>query len=390
MKTKSKFETWERIFLAAMFCFAVSLFNRGGYIFAFCAVIFLFFNIKSIKISLTLLALVVYSVMYFAFYTHLHEFAIENVVIYMIGPWAAYLMAMLYVEKSKNKNAFIVILLVLSAGMLLHGLLNLVAYFRSDYYSLDHYGRISVDFWRGKVVSATGTGMFYTFASGISLGVLFSNFKTKYKLIAAAVLVVAVSASVFFANRTLIAIVAIIAIWKLLSIAFSNSFSNRRKIVLMILLVVAVAAVIVFFVFNLGGFADWFFSLKIVQRYDDPVGRLNAWTSLFTDGTWLKYPFGNANGTHRHNLWLDIYDEAGVFPFLIIVCLTIYFIKRVFVFRSLMTSKEDKSIFCIFQCLCFALILNCAVEPVIEANPYYFLISIMFIGAMQGQIKQKE
>ena len=39
----------------------------------------------------------------------------------------------------------------------------------------------------------------------------------------------------------------------------------------------------------------------------------------------------------------------------------------------------------IFQCLMIAILLNMMVEPIIEANPYYFLIVLMYLGAMDAK-----
>lgn len=386
MDTQVKIPLREKILLVALFCFAISFFNLGGYIFAFTAVIVILLNIRYIKINLSLLALILFSASYFVFHAYWHGIIIENFVKYFIGPWAAYLIGKLYVERSKNKNAFILIILVLSAGMFLHGVLNYLAYVTSDFYSTYGNSRIAVDFWRGTVVSVTVTGMFYTFATGISLGTIFFETRKNYKIIALVVLSIAVMISATFANRTLLAIVFIISLIELTRITFSNKISSVAKVAIISALIVMIVFVVVTFTFDLWNVREWFFSLKIVQRYDDPVGRLEAWSSLFKDDIWLRYPFGNPNNSFRHNLWLDVYGEVGVIPFAIIILLTVHYIKRFFVFRACMNNKRDRGVYNAIKCLCIALILNCAVEPVVEANPYYFLIVLMFMGAIEGKI----
>ncbi len=380
--------TRETLFLLAMFCFAISLFNKGGYIFAFTAVIVIFINMRNVRITLPLLSLVLFSVFYFASNTYWHGLSIEDLVKYLIGPWTAYLTGLIYMRNSTKKDAFIKFIIILSLGMFLHGVLNWFAYFNSDLYSGYAYQRIAVDIWRNEVVSVTVTGMFYTLATGFSIGVLFSKTQSYYKIIAAIVLAVSIAISAFFANRTLFAIILIIVGVKLLSIAFSNKVSLNRKLMISFVIFAFVVVLVFLFAFNVGGFSDWFFSLKLIQRYDEAAGRLDAWISIFKDGSWIKYPFGNPNNPSRHNLWLDVYGEVGVIPFVIIVCLTLYFLRRFLVFRREMLPRNnpnDEVVLNIVQCLLLAVILNSAVEPVIVANPYFFLIILLIMGAMEGQ-----
>ncbi len=384
MKVRHKLTVGEILLIAALFCFSISLFNKGGYIFAFMSVIVLFLNFNKIKISLPVLFLMLFSVSYFLIHTYWHGYNIENMVKYLIGPWAAYFVGKIYVETSNARNPLLTIVLVLSAGMLLHGTLNIFAYLNSNLYNTYSYQRVAVDIWRNEIVSATVTGMFYTFATGISIGTLFSKARARYKVLAAAILISTLSFSLFLANRTLLVIVALVVLFKAVSAAASTRVSPTIKVLSLLVGTLFLLLIIMAFSFNWGGITDWFLSLKIVQRYDDPAGRLSAWSSMFKDGVWLEHPFGSPKNSFRHNLWIDVYGEVGIIPFVLIVGLTIYYIKRFFVFRRISNERGENTTYCVMQCLFIAVMLNCAVEPVIVANPYFFLIVLMFVGAMEG------
>lgn len=385
MKEKYKFSLLEILFLMAMFCFSISLFNKAGYIFAFSSVIVLFLNVDKIKINVPLLLLMAFSVLYFSFYTHWNGYIFKNIICFLVGPWAAYIMGRIFVENSKNERAFVVLMITLALGMFLHGVLNWITYLRSALYSFHSYYRLSVDVWRNEEVNVNATGLMYVFATGISLGVLFSKLQKRYKIVAAAVVLASAMLSAFFANRALILSVMLILTFKILVRAFSKNVPNRKKIITIVVLTAAVLFSTVAFSFNLMGITDWFFSLKVVQRAGDS-GRLDVWLSLFRSGDWIKYPFGAPNPPFRHNLWLDIYSAAGVLPFVLFAILTVYFIRRFFVFRSIAIERGENDTYEIFQCLCISFFLNCAIEPIIEGNPYYFMSILMFMGAMEGYI----
>lgn len=394
MKEKLKFRNWEIVMLVALFLFSISLFNLAGYIFSAMVTLLFMMEIKNMRISILEVILISFSITYFLIFTYYNAIDIETIILYLFGPWTAFIVGKTFVKKSKNQNAFIIILIVLAAGMCIHGLLNWVATLQSSYMSMYDYQRIAVDFWRKDIISVTVTGMFYTFATGISIGALISNVGKKYKVIAGITLILCISATVFFANKTLLVIIAVLLPIRIIIYLVSRDVPIKSKMIVVLSICLVLLLILIVIYFNIGGIYDQFLSLKIVDRVVSSEGdsRSEVWGTFFEDANWLKYPFGGGSIAetssfgHLHNLWLDIYNTVGIIPFILFLIFTVCAIKRFVIFRRTMLREGMKNEYICFEYLFFAIILNCMVEPIIEANPYYFLIVLMYIGAMEGQI----
>lgn len=85
----------------------------------------------------------------------------------MFGKW--------FVLSDNSDRSFQEMTNTLTFGFFLHGVLNLLAYLKSDYYAQYAYQRVSVDFWRGDMVSVISTGFMFTFAVALSTSILFSH-----------------------------------------------------------------------------------------------------------------------------------------------------------------------------------------------------------------------
>ena len=72
---------WEHIANIALACFAISLMNLAGYIFAAMAVFMLFYNLKGIRISTQELSLVAFSVFYFSVFAFYFPISIEEIIL---------------------------------------------------------------------------------------------------------------------------------------------------------------------------------------------------------------------------------------------------------------------------------------------------------------------
>lgn len=382
---------WEFLLIPALFCFAVSLFNKGGYIYVAVAALMLFFNIRWIRIGLAEWLLFIFSFAYFGVFACNNKVTIPEVVYFLIGPWSAYILGRLYVERSGCRNPLMVLVVTLAAGMCIHGLLNWVAYVQSSHILYYSYRRIAVDFWQKEIASVTVTGMYYVFATGISLGALFSPTKRLIKIVAVITLSLCILATVFFANRTLLVIVFCIVLFRTAILFLSRKYPDKNKVFIFLAIVAVFGLISAAYVFNWFGIQNWVQSLKLVERRAE-AGRLVLWAEFFDDLAFMKYPFGgkyltqNANLTYMHNLWLDIYNVAGVFAFIPFVIFTGMMIARYCAFRKAMLAAGEVSTYICFQCLLIALALNCLVEPIVEANPYYLMIVLAYLGAMNGQM----
>lgn len=397
MKLQKSIFRWEILANIVLLCFAVSLFNLAGYIFAAVLLVTLFYNLGHIRISTPELTLAGFALFYFVVFWFHYEVGIEEIILYLAGPWGAYLIGKQYVLRSRSSRPLMTLVVVLAAGMCIHGLLNWVAMLRSELMITYAYQRLSVDFWRDTVVSVTVTGMFFTFATGLSIGALFSKTKKKTKVLAVITLVACLAATIFFANRTLLVVAAIMLAGYFVATLLSARISAPKKALLLFALGMLLVLLVAALVANWFGITDKIMSLKIIQRMDeDEGGRLNVWKLFFEDNAFVKYPMGggqiarSSGMGYLHNLWLDVYNRTGVLSFIMIVIFTVLMAGRYFVFRKQMLhSNRTVECTCITAML-IATVLNCMVEPIIEANPYYFLIVLMFLGGMNGQTRRLE
>ncbi len=382
----------EYVFLTALLCFAVSLFNLTGYIFSAIILMMFVFYSPQIRWSSTDLWLMLFSACYFFFYWWHFGINANAFILYLIGPWSAHVLGRVYIERSTKPKAFMVLIIVLSAGMFLHGLLNIVAYLRSDYYILYNYYRQSVDFWRDELVNVKSTEMLYTFATGVALGVLFTTYKLRYKLLAGLVLFLSVMQTVFMANRALMIIFFVVLAWRFCCWFADAKVAPFKKTVIILCVLLLFFVLLLLITLNVAGIGDAFFNLKIVQRFtsDVELTRFDVWDIFFEDMAFFGHMFGgkllthNAQWGYLHNMWLDVYNVAGVIPFLILIVLTVKFILSFIRFNHVMKTANKKNERIVFQSLMLAVLLNMMIEPIIEANPYYFLMTLMFLGAMEG------
>lgn len=383
---------FEFLFFAILFCFAISLFNLAGYIFSAMVLMMFFFYTSRIRLLSMDLWLILFSVTYFLFYWFHFDIDINVIILYLIGPWAAYIMGHMYMERSTHPKQFMLFLTVLSSGMFLHGFLNIIAYIDSEYFLLYDYTRQAVDFWRRELVNVKTTEMLYIFATGMCMGVLFGSYKVRYKVLSAVVLLLSIVLTVFMANRALLIVIFILFLWRLYCIFKNSRWSLIQKNVIFLSTLSIFGLLIIMISYNIGGLGDFFDSLKIVQRFtsEKELTRFEVWEIFFIDLQFIEHPFGggflvqNSDWGYLHNMWLDVYNMVGFIPFLLLLILSLKIFISYLRFNRLMkkTGRENERI--VFQSLIIACFLNMMIEPIMEANPYYFLIVLMFFGAMEG------
>ena len=113
-------------------------------------------------------------------------------------------------------------------------------------------------------------------------------------------------------------------------------------------------------------------------RWADAINRL------------FSYPFGwsTASGvgySYVHNLWLDIARMGGILPFITFLVATV---QVLVVHIKLFIIKND-NIVVILLSLFMTISSASAIEPVVEACPSYFVLSILFWGVSKEYFVEK-
>lgn len=382
----------DTITTVGLFLFSVGIFNLPGQIFFALTVYFFVRKSKIIVVEKHDMILLLFSAAYFIIYTFDFGFAGKSLIIYLWGPWAAYLFGKWFVISNNGERGFQIMTKTLTYGFFLHGVLNLLAYLRSDYYAQYAYQRVSVDFWRGDMVSVISTGLMFTFAVALSTATLFSPCSFQKKMIALAVLLISIFEVSFFAYRTMVYATMILTAFNLLRWLSDSSVRIRGKsffIGLVLLFSVGVFAIVFL---NAFGIRDKLLSFKIVKRllYDEKSSRFHTWGAYLSSGDWFRYPFGGQksqfayHGDWVHNLWLDILNKVGLIPFAIAVIFTITSICSTCDTAARMKRMGNNLLSNQIASLGLGALLICMPEPVIDANPYFFFAILMLLGGIKG------
>lgn len=341
------------------------------------------------------LFLVFFSLSYFGFDVYHNGAGLRTVVLELLGPWMAYALGKLCVWKSGNRFVFLEMLAVLSLGMCLHGFLNWYAYRQGNLSAGYAYQRIAVDFWRGEVVSVTCTGMLFSLAASGSIGILFAGRLWWARCLAFVCLAASLFVSAYFANRTLWVICMLVLLFQSTVWFTDAQVPLQKKIMAAGAVLFCVWLLAVLFTLDFWEFRTRFFSLKLVERVtnrEPGLTRIQIWREFFRNGAWVLHPWGGRRITEGrpfswfHNLWLDTYNDVGFLPCLLLLLFTGREILEVLQFGRRMRETDRRIFGAVAQCTLLGAFLNCMVEPVWDANPYFFLAVLICLGAVRGQM----
>lgn len=379
-----KLKPTEIIAFLLLALFSVSLLNMGGY---FLVALFLFYFVVHFNTKLVIdrkcAVLLLFSVIYIINYSFYWSIGIKEIIIYLIAPWGVYLFGHSFVKNSNSDYAFDIMTVILALGLFVHGMLNF--FLTISMYGFNTGYRISMDFWRKEFIAVTGCSLYYVPLMGLSVGYLFEGKNKFLKMTSILSIVLGMTANLVYVNRTAVYLMAILIIGAILTLIF------KRKILLNKLTSILLISILLIFAFtvDLGGIRSFVLNLDVVDRIQqNETGRLNIWLNyIFSD--WWLFPFGGKQATvsygFAHNLWLDVFYTVGYIPFILLVIFTFQSYGIINNFNKSGYHGRKKYIY-----LIFAMMISSFVEPVIDSNPYYFLIFIMIIGGMSGGLARDE
>lgn len=370
----------EKVIYTLLAAFAVSLFNFAGQILAVLLVLFVFFYLNG-KISMDseFVSLIAFSLFYFITYLLFWSAGIKEIITYLIAPWGCYLIGRDIVRYSKDRRVFQKVILILVIGFWLHGMLNLLTCIQKQGLAnmLSSPFRITYDFWRQSLISVTGCSFYYIPAIALPIGYLFFGKGKKGMILSWIGLITSLLANYLYANRTAFYIAAILVVLCYLLVLSSRKVSLGHWI----MLAVITAAAILVWSLDIYGIRTAIMGSKLAKRVSgDEVGRISVWIK-FLKSDWWMHPFGGekVGDGFAHNLWLDTLRTAGIVPFLSLIVFSVLTVFQFFRFCK-KAGNAALPYFIMLAGIC----LSFLVEPVIEANPYYFLVAIMMIGCIKG------
>ena len=86
-------------------------------------------------------------------------------------------------------------------------------------------------------------------------------------------------------------------------------------------------------------------------------------------------------GVQIHELWLDVYDYAGIVTYILLLIYTYFFIRNIIrVFKMKMENKYKV----LFMCLYLAIVIQMFLEPMMTGASLFLLISVIYNTLLEG------
>jgi len=236
-------------------------------------------------------------------------------------------------------------------------------------------------------ILATAIGVTKSLSIGLGVGVLFAfrNYivSKREKVIVIGALTYALFVNIHLLNRTGLVIFFLIFLF-----LFVKNLKAKSLIFLSILVVILMLSYVKFS--NSDGITEVVDAyLNRASKGDQLNGRGALWSKslnhLITDvGGWY-FNYAGEKNRFAHNLWLDVARCSGIISFALFLIFTIT--SGIDFLRVIISKNITKSFKTILWAVYLSIILQCNVEPVLEASLGYFL-TIIFIFGMVHKINR--
>lgn len=282
------------------------------------------------------------------------------------------------------------VLWIFAIGMLLHGVLNARIWFATDV-TID---RTWADVWTGKVLPATHHILY--FLPFLSLTAAAVCVKWQWSVLILLVTAGCLWFQYISGSRTPFVVCgAVLAVEWLLLIVLEWKNRKKRKFLLGTVLAGVAVVLIAFlaYVCRHGGFVGTGLHHFLFVRGGGVLHnvRFTTWwkviqqMSTYTEGGQLM----DLNGlTFAHNTWLDLYNTAGLKPFIFFTAFTLYSLADVI--RLCFCRDTGTRLKVMLSGMWLALFLYLAVEPVLAANIRYFMYFCFVAGIVHYELSRQK
>lgn len=380
-----------------LFLFALDFLNNSGYIFL---TLFLYvlckylIHDKRLTLNPEFIMIILFSFSYFVMYSINFSISYQSIIYYLVGPIGSYLIGRSLISKWNINKSLYKIIMIIVIGLFIHGSLNM--YIKISLGTLRFPSEYLIDFWRNKPISRTLQGLYLTPISCTMFVSIFIKDKINSKYTRLFLLfgsIFALWSTFMLANRTLIIISIMIFSISMMLLLKENKkhFTSRFfKIIVFIILIVLL------FIFDVFSIKTFIFNSPLFNRLNNlnmamlETSRYERYITFLKN--FIYYPLGGkkmpiygGNSTYVHNVWLDIYVDVGVLPFVFFVFYTMFMLRSFIKFINI-----KQSIFLKYFALAIygGFLLTFFVEPVIEANPYYIMMFFIINGSVSEYVLQ--
>lgn len=268
-----------------------------------------------------------------------------------------------------------------------HGLLN---YFYSLQLGVGNSG-FCFDFWSKSHSASTAQGVLFTPLVSVVWIILLQHRSLVVKVATFITLLFAVRYNFMLGGRSFLLLLAFAAFtFLLIKITFSaDSVGDAIKNLLVVCLVLFL---ILFLyqknVFNLKNtFEDSYMAHRFKYQSvaeDDKATRWVYYASHFSQGIFGGNKISISSGYgYAHNLWLDVFDQAGLIPFLMLLVLSFSSVAQG-IRTAFSVSRYEGLYAASFFVIYFSQFF---IEPILQGSPYFF-ISFVFITGLFNSLNK--
>lgn len=372
-----------------LFMMAVNVFHYGQLILpVICLIIFIDNRLKfKVNNPYVFILLCLFAVSFYAFSYKLGFYSVMG----FCCPMAYYIGSNLRKNDSESIKE---ILYIFALGMALHIVMNVfyelsIRGWEKLLNSSAHY-----DVWTRDKMSSTVTATNLMYLIGCSYYLIFYERSKLIKIISGILFVISMAYCLIIGRRT--SVLAFIMIF-VLSIIFEkihnpdNRNINKRFFMFIGAVLLLSAVFIVMFILNKNGVKTIFDNVYIVDKFKQSIfdeNRIAIYKnaiSLLPNYLWGGQHISNAIGIQIHELWLDVYDYAGIVPYLLLLAYTYFYVRDIYKVYKKDIKVEYKVL---FLAVYLIIAVQMFLEPAMTGISLFVMISIIY-GTMVGKVSDK-
>lgn len=340
----------------------------------------LHFKVNSPKIFIILC---LFSISFYAFSYKLGFYSVMGFTL----PMAYYIGSNIKNPSQENiKKVIYLLALSMSLHVVLNACIELALHgTRGLFFASTHY-----DFWTRDKISNTGTAVNADLLIGCIYYVLNKEDNKRLRIISILVFLISFSYLIIIGRRTTL-LISIIT-YLLLYIYEKNTIGITEKHKRMMIRIMVICACIVIpfaivYYFDLFSAKTFLDQLNVILKLKNSlIG--DERIRLYFDAIKLmpKYPFGGQKisgvlGLPVHELWLDVYDYAGIIPYILIVVFSLYFVFVLY--RYVKNKTIDNDLKLMVLGVYITIIIQMFLEPVMTGASLFLLITVIIHGIVE-------
>lgn len=294
--------------------------------------------------------------------------------------------------KQVNEENIKKIIYIITFGMSIHVVLNYA-------YDIYHDGFIEVfnefghrDIWTKDKVLATITTANYLFIIGCSYYLFRYEKNNIYRITALLLFIIMFIYNLGLGRRTPVLMIPItICFAFLLDLFVINRKSKfpKKKLIVMCIIMIIILILLLLCKYNFNLLVSLFGDSMFAQRFGwlqfdaERLDLMIEAMKLAPSHMWGRQEISAILDQYVHNLWFDVFDYAGIIPFILVLIYTVYSISLIYKF--VVNKKVSNEFKMLILPLCLCIIIEMCLEPAMSGLSL-ILLCVVVINALLEKI----